>query len=101
MSDQVLSLQGIEKGYNQGKPSEVLVLRGVDMRDLAGLAALVTGGASGLGFATAQALAAAQAVPVKEIVAAGFKGEGIREQLAKRRLDAISRVRDEWTFIEE
>lgn len=48
----------------------------------------------------AQALAAAQAVPVKEIVAAGFKGR-IREQLAKRRLDAISRVRDEWTFIEE
>ena len=27
--------------------------------------------------------------------------EAIREQLAKRRLDAISRVRDEWTFIEE
>ncbi len=49
----------------------------------------------------AQALAAAQAVPVKEIVAAGFKGEGIREQLAKRRLDAISRVRDEWTFLDE
>ena len=49
----------------------------------------------------AQALAAAQAVPVKEIVAAGFKGEAIREQLAKRRLDAISRVRDEWTFLED
>jgi tRNA nucleotidyltransferase (CCA-adding enzyme) len=49
----------------------------------------------------AEALEAAQAVPVKEIVAAGFKGEAIREQLAKRRLDAISRVRDEWTFIEE
>ena len=26
--------------------------------------------------------------------------EAIRRQLAKRRLDAISRVRDEWTFIE-
>ena len=40
-------------------------------------------------------------MPDKEIVAAGYKGEAIREQLAKRRLDAISRVRDEWTFIEE
>ena len=49
----------------------------------------------------AQALEAATAVPVKDIVAAGFKGEAIREQLGKRRLDAISRVRDEWTFIEE
>ena len=29
------------------------------------------------------------------------QGEAIREQLAKRRLDAISRVRDEWTFLED
>lgn len=46
----------------------------------------------------AEALAAAAAVPVKEIVAAGYQGEAIREQLAKRRVDAISRVKDEWTF---
>lgn len=46
----------------------------------------------------AEALAAAAAVPVKAIVDAGFKGEAIREQLAKRRVDAISRVRDEWTY---
>ena len=51
--------------------------------------------------ALAEALAAAQAVPVKEIVAAGFKGEEIKEQLAKKRTDAISRIKDEWTFIEE
>ncbi|MGL6151156.1 MAG: multifunctional CCA addition/repair protein, partial [Aeromonas sobria] len=49
----------------------------------------------------AEALAAAQAVPVREIVAAGFKGEEIKAQLAKKRTDAISRVKDEWTFIEE
>lgn len=46
----------------------------------------------------AEALAAAATVPVKEIVAAGYQGEAIREQLAKRRVDAISRVKDEWTF---
>jgi tRNA nucleotidyltransferase (CCA-adding enzyme) len=46
----------------------------------------------------AEAHQAAAAVPVKEIVAAGFKGEEIREQLAKQRINAISRVRDEWTF---
>ncbi|KUE78850.1 2', 3'-cyclic nucleotide 2'-phosphodiesterase [Aeromonas schubertii] len=46
----------------------------------------------------AEALATAAAVPVKEIVAAGYQGEAIREQLAKRRVDAISRVKDEWTF---
>jgi lipoprotein-releasing system ATP-binding protein len=28
---EMLSLAGIEKGYNRGKPSEVLVLRGVDL----------------------------------------------------------------------
>ena len=46
----------------------------------------------------AEALNAAAAVPVKEIVAAGYQGEAIREQLAKRRLDAIGRIKDEWTF---
>jgi lipoprotein-releasing system ATP-binding protein len=29
---EMLELQGITKGYNRGKPSEVLVLRGVDLR---------------------------------------------------------------------
>jgi lipoprotein-releasing system ATP-binding protein len=28
---EMLALEGIEKGYNRGKPSEVLVLRGVDL----------------------------------------------------------------------
>ncbi|MEW7866185.1 multifunctional CCA addition/repair protein [Aeromonas diversa] len=46
----------------------------------------------------AEALNAAAAVPVKEIVAAGYQGEAIREQLAKRRLDVIGRIKDEWTF---
>jgi lipoprotein-releasing system ATP-binding protein len=31
MSDAMLELSGIEKGYNRGKPSEVLVLRGADL----------------------------------------------------------------------
>ena len=31
MSDLMLSLSGVEKGYNRGKPSEVLVLRGADL----------------------------------------------------------------------
>jgi lipoprotein-releasing system ATP-binding protein len=31
MSDPVLDLHGIEKSYNRGKPSEILVLRGIDL----------------------------------------------------------------------
>ena len=31
MSEPMLELQGIEKGYNRGKPSEVLVLRGATL----------------------------------------------------------------------
>ena len=31
MSDPMLELAGVEKGYNRGKPSEVLVLRGADL----------------------------------------------------------------------
>jgi lipoprotein-releasing system ATP-binding protein len=31
MSEPMLDLKGVEKGYNRGKPSEVLVLRGVDL----------------------------------------------------------------------
>lgn len=31
MSDSMLELSGVEKGYNRGKPSEVLVLRGADL----------------------------------------------------------------------
>jgi lipoprotein-releasing system ATP-binding protein len=31
MNDVVLSLQGIEKGYNKGKPAEVIVLRGATL----------------------------------------------------------------------
>lgn len=36
MSDLVLELDGIEKIYNRGKPSEVAVLRGADLRVSAG-----------------------------------------------------------------
>lgn len=48
----------------------------------------------------AEAPAAAQAEPVKEIVAAGYKGEEIKEQLAKSALmpSAGSAI---MTFIEE
>jgi lipoprotein-releasing system ATP-binding protein len=31
MSEPMLDLRGVEKGYNRGKPSEVIVLRGVDL----------------------------------------------------------------------
>lgn len=31
MSEAMLALQGVTKGYNRGKPSEVIVLRGVDL----------------------------------------------------------------------
>jgi lipoprotein-releasing system ATP-binding protein len=31
MSEAMLELRGVEKGYNRGKPSEVIVLRGVDL----------------------------------------------------------------------
>jgi lipoprotein-releasing system ATP-binding protein len=31
MSEAMLDLRGVEKGYNRGKPSEVIVLRGVDL----------------------------------------------------------------------
>ncbi len=31
MSEAMLELSGVEKGYNRGKPSEVLVLRGADL----------------------------------------------------------------------
>jgi lipoprotein-releasing system ATP-binding protein len=31
MNDPVLELQGIEKSYNRGKPSEIAVLRGIDL----------------------------------------------------------------------
>lgn len=31
MSEPMLDLKGVEKGYNRGKPSEVIVLRGVDL----------------------------------------------------------------------
>jgi lipoprotein-releasing system ATP-binding protein len=31
MSEAMLDLGGVEKGYNRGKPSEVIVLRGVDL----------------------------------------------------------------------
>jgi lipoprotein-releasing system ATP-binding protein len=31
MSEPMLDLKGVDKGYNRGKPSEVIVLRGVDL----------------------------------------------------------------------
>lgn len=31
MNDAVLTLSGVEKGYNHGKPSEIQVLRGIDL----------------------------------------------------------------------
>ena len=31
MNEPMLDLKGVEKGYNRGKPSEVIVLRGVDL----------------------------------------------------------------------
>jgi tRNA nucleotidyltransferase (CCA-adding enzyme) len=45
------------------------------------------------------ALQAAQAVPVQAIIAAGFTGSAIRDQLALQRLRAIGQERDAWPLI--
>ena len=44
----------------------------------------------------AEAFAAAQAVPVQPIIAAGYRGEAIRQQLARARQKAIREVRCRW-----
>ncbi|MFC3914731.1 multifunctional CCA addition/repair protein [Pseudaeromonas sharmana] len=44
----------------------------------------------------AEAFAAAQAVPVQPIIEAGYRGEAIRQQLARARQKAIREVRCRW-----
>lgn len=44
----------------------------------------------------AAAFAAAQAVPVKPIIDAGYRGEAIRQKLNRQRQLAIRHVRDQW-----
>ena len=44
----------------------------------------------------AEAFAAAQAVPVQPIIAAGYQGEAIRQKLGRERQLAIRAVRERW-----
>jgi len=62
MSDPVLRLSGLEKGYNHGRPNEVRVLRGVDVEIAAGeVVALVA--PSGAGKSTLLHIAGLLDVP--------------------------------------
>jgi len=62
MSEPVLSLQGVTKSYNRGKPNEVNVLRGVDLTASAGeMIALVA--PSGAGKSTLLHIAGLLDVP--------------------------------------
>ena len=50
----------------------------------------------GFNDAQAEAFAAAQAVPVQPIIAAGYQGEAIRQKLGRERQLAIRAVRERW-----
>ena len=44
----------------------------------------------------AEAFAAASAVPIQPILAAGYRGEAIRQKLGRERQLAIRAVRERW-----
>lgn len=89
MSDPVLSLQGLQKTYNQGLPGEVQVLRGVDLTVTAGeVVALVA--PSGAGKSTMLHIAGLLDVPDTGTVSlAGQDMTGLsdRKRTAARRSD--------------
>ena len=89
MSEAVLELEGIEKGYHHGKPGEVLVLRGVDLRLEPGeVVALVA--PSGAGKSTLLHIAGLLDLPDRGEVRIGgvaMGGQGDRQRTAVRRED--------------
>ena len=86
MSD-TLCLEGVEKAYNRGKPSEVIVLRGVDLTIAAGeVVALVA--PSGAGKSTLLHIAGLLDAPDSGRVLIGgqdYTGQSDRQRTAARR----------------
>ena len=86
MSD-TLRLEGVEKAYNRGKPSEVIVLRGVDLTIAAGeVVALVA--PSGTGKSTLLHIAGLLDAPDSGRVLIGgqdYTGQSDRQRTAARR----------------
>lgn len=89
MSDPVLRLTGITKAYNTGKPNEVTVLRGIDLRVEPGeVVALVA--PSGAGKSTLLHIAGLLDAPDAgrvEIAGTDMTGQGDRRRTAVRRGD--------------
>ena len=89
MSDLVLSLTGIEKTYNQGKPNEIRVLRGADLQLKAGeIVALVA--PSGAGKSTLLHIAGLLDTPdagTVEIAGNDMTGRSDRRRTLARRED--------------
>ena len=75
MSEWALALEGIEKGYNRGKPSEVIVLRGATLRVARGeVVALVA--PSGAGKSTLLHIAGLLDTPDRGVVRLGTREMG-------------------------
>ncbi|WP_374641714.1 ABC transporter ATP-binding protein [Tabrizicola sp.] len=75
MSETMLELEGVEKGYNRGKPSEVLVLRGATLKVARGeVVALVA--PSGAGKSTLLHIAGLLDVPDAGTVRLGGRAMG-------------------------
>ena len=89
MSDAVLTLQGVCKSYNRGKPNEVNVLRGVDLSVKRGeVVALVA--PSGAGKSTLLHIAGLLDTPDQgtvEMAGQDLSGAGDRQRTALRRTD--------------
>ncbi len=89
MNETVLTLEGVCKSYNQGKPSQVDVLRGVDLKVGRGeVVALVA--PSGAGKSTLLHIAGLLDTPDRgrvEIVGSDVTGLGDRHRTAIRRTD--------------
>ena len=89
MSDPVLMLQGIEKAYNHGKPSEIAVLRGIDLSVARGeVVALVA--PSGAGKSTLLHVAGLLDVPdagVLQLTGRDMAGASDRVRTLARRQD--------------
>ena len=89
MSDPVLMLQGIEKAYNHGKPSEIAVLRGIELSVARGeVVALVA--PSGAGKSTLLHVAGLLDVPdagVLQLTGRDMAGASDRVRTLARRQD--------------